>query len=205
MKTICAIICLSVSIGLADVVHYDATGKVLVRYSGDDRGAPTGSAGSLTWAAETQPALTELLRSTSPVLTVSNGVLYANGTGYNVVVPPVPAQFPIVAVQDADGSWYRVKPQGSGLPLIGNKISNSPIGANWQELDRQADATNAVIAATYKQTLREVKSALATNKVEIQAIDAGTATERALKRELIDLLVEVQNLRQALARKEREE
>jgi hypothetical protein len=128
----------------------------------------------------------------------------------------MPQQFPTgiaVPVPDANGHFMLLQPQADGEPIVGIQISDSPINpATWQARKAAALATNTVVVSTYRQTLRDIKSNLATNKVEIQAIDptdssnAAQKTQiQALKRELIDLLVEVQNLRQALARKEREE
>lgn len=128
----------------------------------------------------------------------------------------MPQQFPTgvaVPVPDANGHFMLLQPQSDGEPIVGIQISDSPINpATWQARKAAALATNTVVTSTYRQTLREIRSNLATNKVEVQAIDptdssnaAQKAQIQALKRELIDLLVEVQNLRQALARKEREE
>jgi hypothetical protein len=58
---------------LADVVWYDDTGKVLVYYSGSDRGQPTGATAKLEWEATKYPALTQTLLTSSPSLSVSNG------------------------------------------------------------------------------------------------------------------------------------
>jgi hypothetical protein len=143
-------------------------------------------------------------------ITTNGGVVQAS-----VDPTTMPQQFPTgVAVPDEQGNWQLLTAVANGEPVISLQISASPIDPQtWASLA----ASNRTVALTDRQLnkteLRAIKSAMATNINDAQAIittnfpAAGgqRQTIADLRRELIDLAQEVQKLRRIVARMNRED